>query len=196
MKRTGFTIVMLALSIGLAAQNYQLTAEQQQSIETEAKKKVETFQENCRIVGNTGKTYDEKTCIGGIIDVALEDFMGNAKIQITNFDGSVQKPKTIRRYLLNLALLARDRYREIDISSYDCAMASDFVPDPNREGWYVGEVKIFQRFSAVTKEFRRVEDVVERTTKVYAKRNKFYTGRGWTVFWTVLLGDISAKTIE
>lgn len=196
MKRTGFTIAMLALSIGLAAQNFRLTAELQDSIEAKAKEKVETFQENCRIVGSTGRTYDEKTCIGGIIDVALEDFMKESKIEITNFNGAVQRPKTIRRYLLNLALLARDRYREIEISSYDCAMASDFVPDPNRKGWYVGEVKIFQRFSAVTKEFRKVEDVVERTTKVYAKRNKIYTGKGWTVYWTVLLGDISAKTIE
>ena len=196
MRKILFTIMLFITATELSAQIVQLTACQQRDLEKKAIEKVETFQKNCQIVADTHRTYSEKTCKDGIIDVALEDFMEDARIEITNFDGSVQKPKAIRRYLLNLALLSRNRYREISITWVNCAMSTNFVPDPNRKEWYVGEVKIIQRFSAITKEFRKVEDSVERITKVYAKRHEILANNKWVTYWDVMLGDIAAKTIE
>ena len=81
-------------------------------------------------------------------------------------------------------------------------MVENFVKDLNKsretgEEWYVGEVTLYQRFNGVTKEGRIVNDVVRRTTKVYANKKEIYSARGAsTTYWDVKLGDIQAESIE
>lgn len=204
MKRIGFLLITLVLTIGLNAQErkYELTPTEQKSLEKAAKDMVRTFQENCRQVGDADIPFYEKTCKGGIIEVALEDFLhkDSTYITITSLYGGSPTIKPVYKYLHRLATLAKNTYKEINITSYDCAMATSFTRDPNLskngEEWYVGEVKIMQRFRAETKEHWVVEDLVKRVTKVYAKKNEIRRGRGWMTYWSVKLGDITAETIE
>lgn len=168
----------------------------QSDIEKKARMKVEAFQENCRDIGNVRISYEKKTARRGIIAMALSDFMPDAKIQITNFDKTVQDGKPVRTYLYNLAGLARNGYREIWISSFDCAVAEEFTKEANSD-WYVGYVKVVQRFTAETKEGYRVSDMVERHVKVYARKKQLETTSGKIrVVWDVKLGDISARNID
>ena len=207
MKRIGFLLIaLLTLSVGLTAQEYKLTRTQQESLEKAAKEMVKTFQDNCRKIGDTRIPFVEKTGKGGIIEMALEYFLDKdtTNITITSLYGKSSETKPVKRYLYKLATLAKDVYREITITSYDCAMVSGFVRDPNLskngEEWYVGEVKVMQRFRAVTRERWIVEDLVEGVTKVYAKTNRIYNriynDRGWQPLWIVKLGDITAENIE
>ena len=207
MKRIGFLLIaLLTLSVGLTAQEYKLTRTQQESLEKAAKEMVKTFQNNCRKIGDTRIPFDKKTGKGGIIEMALEDFLDKdtTNITITSLYGKSSETKPVKKYLYKLAILAKDVYREITITSYDCAMVSGFVRDPNLskngEEWYVGEVKVMQRFRAVTRERWIVEDLVEGVTKVYAKTNRIYNriynDRGWQPLWIVKLGDITAENIE
>ena len=207
MKRIGFLLIaLLTLSVGLTAQEYKLIRTQQESLEKAAKEMVKTFQDNCRKIGDTRIPFDEKTGKGGIIEMALEDFLDKdtTNITITSLYGKSSETKPVKKYLYKLATLAKDVYREITITSYDCAMVSGFVRDPNLskngEEWYVGEVKVMQRFRAVTRERWIVEDLVEGVTKVYAKTNRIYNriynDRGWQPLWIVKLGDITAENIE
>ena len=202
MKRIGLLLItLLGMSVGLSAQKYKLTQAEQESLEKAAKEMVENFQNNCRKIGDSKISSYEKIGEGGIIEVALEDFLNkDTNITITSLNGKSSETKSVNTYLHRLATLAKSVYREINITSYDCAMATGFVRDPNLsrngEEWYVGEVKIMQRFRAVTKEKWVIEDLVKRITKVYAKQSSIYIDDGWQALWSVKLGDITAESIE
>lgn len=201
MKKSIFFLVALFMSVVVSAQSYKLSKQQHEDLKKAAINKVERFQENCRLVAGDAP-YNEKTCSGGIIDITMQDFLKDAKIEITALNSNSKSRKLVKRYLLNLALLRKNRYKDINISWWDCAMVENFVKDLNKskqtgEEWYVGEVTLYQRFNGVTKEGRVVNDVVRRTTKVYANKKEIYSARGAsTTYWDVKLGDIQAESIE
>lgn len=211
MKHLVFLLTML-VTLSASGQNYysnsqrskteklfKLTDKQKNDLKRAAESKVMRFQENCALIAGDA-SYQDKTCNGGYVDVAMQDFLKDAKIEITSLDGKTSSRKPVRRYLLNLALLRKNRYRSINITSYNCAMVSNFVKDvnmSNRTGqeWYVGEVTVYQQFNAVTKEGRTVHDTVKRTMKVYALRNQIYSNDGVEEWWDIKLDDITARNI-
>lgn len=193
-----YLMVIWLFSVTVSAQSStaQRIKVNQSDIEKKAKMKIEAFQENCRDIGNVRISYAEKTAPGGIIEMALSEFMPDAHIRITGLDGISYSDKPVKKYLYRLAGLARDHYREIWISSFDCAIAEEFTKEANSD-WYVGYVKIIQRFTADTKEGYRVSDMVERHVKVYARKKELQTTFGKNrVVWDVKLGDISARNID
>ena len=211
MKHFVFLLTML-VTLSASGQNYhsssqktkadkvfKLTQKQSESLKKAAESKVMRFQENCALIGGDA-SYQEKTCTGGYVDVAMEDFLKDAKIEITSLDGKTSSRKPVRRYLLNLALLKKNRYKSINITSYNCAMVSNFVKDANMsrqtgKEWYVGEVTVYQQFNAVTKEGRILHDTVKRTIKVYALRTQIYSGGAVEEWWDIKLDDITARNI-
>lgn len=200
MKKLGLFMTILLISVASMAQKMTLTQQQQRDLAMAAVKKVERFQENCKLVASDAP-YNEKTCMGGTIDIAMQDFLPNAKIKITSLDGKSYSEKKVRRYLLNLALLRKNQYREVKITYYDCAMVSNFVKDVNKsnetgEDWYIGKVTVYQRFNAETKEGVEVHDVVKRTVEVSATLHEIYRKNGSVrSYWDVKLGNINAKSI-
>lgn len=189
-------ICLLSVTVSAQSGSVQRIRVSQSDIEKRAKMKVEAFQENCRDIGNVRISYESKTAPGGIIETALSEFMPDANIRITGLDGISYSDKPVKRYLYRLAELARDRYRKIWISSFDCAVAEEFTKEANSD-WYVGYVKVVQRFTADTKEGYRVSDMVERHVKVYAREKQLQTVSGKIrVVWEVKLGDISARNID
>lgn len=189
-------IWLFSVTVSAQSSSTQRIRVSQSDIEKKAKMKVEAFQENCRDIGNVGISYEEKTAPGGMIEMALSEFMPDANIRITGLDGVSYSDKPVKKYLYRLAGLARAHYREIWISSFDCAVAEEFTKEANSD-WYVGYVKIIQRFTADTKEGYRVSDMVERHVKVYARKKELQTTLGKTrVVWDVKLGDISARNID
>lgn len=198
MKGTVCLMAVWLLSAVVSAQSglAQRIRVSQSDIEKKAKMKVKAFQENCRDIGNVRISYEAKTAPEGIIEMALLDFMPNANIRITSLDGVSYSDKSVKTYLYRLAGLAHNRYREIWISSFDCGVAEEFTKDANSD-WYVGTVKIIQRFTAETKEGYRVSDMVERHVEVYARKKQLQTTSGKErVVWDVKLGDISARNID
>lgn len=199
MRRVGMIWVMLCLAMTSFAQRAELSKTEQESVKKRAIQKVKTFQESCRKIADTHVAFWEKTCEGGMIEVTMQDFMDDAKIRITSLDGRSFSEKGVKQYLKRLALLSKNTYKEIDITSFDCSLASDFRPDPNRgEGWYVGEVKVTQIFRALRKGEYNVEvtDKVVRTTKVYAKKSTLIVNQKNVPYWDVKLGDIKARNID
>lgn len=209
MKTVTFFLAML-MTLSVSGQNYQsgstkakpeqvytLTKRQNEDLKKAAIAKVLRFQENCKLIGSKDIPYSDKTCTDGYIDVAMQDFLEGAKIEITSLDGRTSSSKLVKRYLLNLSLL---NYKEIHIESYNCAMVGNFVKDPNMsrktgQEWYVGEVTVYQVFNAVTQEGRVLRDNVKRTVKVYALKNQIYSASGVEEWWDIKLDDITAKSI-
>lgn len=199
-----FLLLMAVLTItGTAtAQNQvkELTKQQKKELAEAAIMKVERFQRNCATVAGDGD-YSEKTSPGGIVDIAMQDFMSNAKIQTTSLDGKNKNSQKVKKYLMKLALLRKNVYKKIQITSYECAMVTGFTKDINKskatgEEWYTGVVTIIQEFNAITHEGRVVGDKVRRTVEVKAKLNNIYNTDGSVFeYWDVLLNDIYAINI-
>ena len=100
MKTVIFLLAML-MTLSVSGQNYQsgniktksekvytLSKKQNEDIKKAAIAKVKRFQENCKLIGRKEIPYSDKTCTGGYIDVAMQDFLEGAQIEITNFDGT------------------------------------------------------------------------------------------------------------
>ena len=130
MKTVTFLLAML-MTLSVSGQNYQsgniktesekvytLSKKQNEDLKKAAIAKVERFQENCKLIGSKEIPYSDKPCTGGYIDMAMQDFLEGAQIEITNFDGTVQKLRTVRRYLQNLAVLGNHRIYMVSIASF------------------------------------------------------------------------------
>ena len=181
------------------AQHTHLTLEESKEIKEIAMKKVESFQADCKKIADSNIPFHKKTSKDGYIDVTMLDFMDGARIRITSLDGKSFTEKAVKQYLKRLALLSNRVYKEVHISSFDCAVSADFVPDRNKgKDWYVGEVQIIQVFRAIRKGEYNVEvsDKVIRKTKVYAKRGSLIVNSRNVPYWDVKLGNITAKNID
>ena len=181
------------------AQHTHLTLEESKEIKEIAMKKVESFQADCKKIADSNIPFHKKTSKDGYIDVTMLDFMDGARIRITSPDGKSFTEKAVKQYLKRLALLSNRVYKEVHISSFDCAVSADFVPDRNKgKDWYVGEVQIIQVFRAIRKGEYNVEvsDKVIRKTKVYAKRGSLIVNSRNVPYWDVKLGNITAKNID
>ena len=117
MKTVTFILAML-MTLSVSGQNYQsgsrksssekvytLSKKQNENLKKAAMSKVARFQENCKLIGSKDIPYSDKTCTGGYIDVAMQDFLDGARIEITSIDGKTSSSKKVKRYLLNLSLL-------------------------------------------------------------------------------------------
>ena len=199
MKRAVFMLTLLWMVSIAFAQRVSLTAREQASLKEQAVKKVKSFQESCKKIADSDIPFYKKTSKDGYIDVTMLDFMDGARIRITSLDGKSFTEKAVKQYLKRLALLSNRVYKEVHISSFDCAVSADFVPDRNKgKDWYVGEVQIIQVFRAIRKGEYNVEvsDKVIRKTKVYAKRGSLIVNSRNVPYWDVKLGNITAKNID
>ena len=149
MKTVIFLLVML-MTLSVSGQNYQsgniktesekvytLSKKQNEDLKKAAIAKVKRFQENCKLIGSKEIPYSDKTCTGGYIDVAMQDFLEGAQIEITNFDGTVQKLRTVRRYLQNLAVLGNHRINMVSIASFDFAVIQYADDGAEKLNWYI-----------------------------------------------------------
>lgn len=199
MKRSVFMLTLLCMVSIAFAQRVSLTAREQASLKEQAVKKVKSFQESCKTIADSDIPFYKKTSKDGYIDVTMLDFMDGAWIRITSLDGKSFTEKPVKQYLKRLALLSNRVYKKVHISSFDCAVSADFVPDRNKgKDWYVGEVQIIQVFRAIRKGEYNVEvsDKVIRKTKVYAKRGSLIVNSRNVPYWDVKLGNITAKNID
>ena len=149
MKTVIFLLAML-MTLSVSGQNYQsgniktksekvytLSKKQNEDIKKAAIAKVKRFQENCKLIGRKEIPYSDKTCTGGYIDVAMQDFLEGAQIEITNFDGTVQRPRIVRRYLQNLAALGNHRINMVSIASFDFAVIQYADDGAEKLNWYI-----------------------------------------------------------
>ena len=149
MKTVIFLLAML-MTLSVSGQNYQsgniktkaekgftLSKKQNEDIKKAAIAKVKRFQENCKLIGRKEIPYSDKTCTGGYIDVAMQDFLEGAQIEITNFDGTVQRPRIVRRYLQNLAALGNHRINMVSIASFDFAVIHLLDDGSEKLNWYI-----------------------------------------------------------
>ena len=187
------TVLCCILACTVSAQQKQkftLSDMDQQSIQQAAVNMVNRFQSNCAAIASKKNTAAQKR---SYINTALQDFVEDAKIVITSFNGKKDKPKPVRKYLERLSLLG-DRYANIQVTWSDCHITDEFEYDANT-GMYVGWAKVKQRFNAETKEHIRIGDVVERTVKIYAKLTTIYEKNQTRKKWIINLGDIAARNI-
>lgn len=199
MKRAVFMLTLLCMVSVAFAQHVSLTAREQASLKEQAVKKVKSFQESCKTIADSNIPFYKKTSKDGYIDVTMLDFLDDARIRVTSLNGKNFTEKPVKQYLKRLALLSGRVYKEVHISSFDCAVSADFVPDPNKgKDWYVGEVQIIQVFRAIQKGEYNVEvsDKVVRKTKVYAKRGSLIVNHRNVPYWDVKLGNITAKNVD
>lgn len=190
------TIAMFFIG-NIAAQKTTLTKEEQANLKEETIILVDRFQSNCALIGSD-KSYHEKTRVGGIIDVAMKDFRNDSipMIEITSLNGKSKKSRPVRDYLMRLAMLKRNLYKEIQITWFDLRIPTDFKKDPNNPGYYVCTVALIQRFSALTREMNNVEDLVVRNFNVYATQEEYQKGNVRKKRWRIYLGDIEANAIQ
>lgn len=197
MKRTGMLLLLMAMCLNLSAQTHRLTANDQRNLKEMAVQMVNRFQSNCRTIADKNTPSSQVTCVGGVIDNTMKDFMEDARIEITSLDGkTTYKPKPVKKYLNDLFRLRETRYSSIRISWYNVNVADNFTKDLNRPNLYVGEVTLVQRFWGVTHEGQVLEDQVRRKTKVYATPQEYRDKNTKKIRWIIKLGDISAKTIQ
>ena len=200
MRRAVFVLTILCMvTVSFAQQRATLSRGDQESLKRQAIQKVETFQGYCKTIADATIPFHKKTSSDGYIDVAMQDFLADALIRITSLDGRNFTEKSVKSYLNRLALLSNRTYKEVNITSFDCSISADFVPDPNKgKDWYVGEVKVTQVFRAVRKgEYNIVvSDKVVRKTKVYAKRGSLIMNHRSVPYWDIKLGNITAKNID
>lgn len=174
----------------LFAQKLQLTGADQQNIQQAAVDKVNRFQSSCAAIASKSNSAAQKT---NYINTTMQDFQEEAMITVTSFNGKVDKPKKVRRYLERLSLLGK-RYANIKITWAKCHITDEFEYDANT-GMYIGWAKVTQHFNAQTWERVSVGDVVERTVKIYAKLTEVYDKNRVRKRWVIKLGDISARNI-
>lgn len=181
-----WTCVMTAQDMG----GDKLPPSQQRDIQAAAVDKVNRFQKVCSDIADKSKSDDLKR---RYIKTALKDFTEDARIIITNMDGTAQDPKPVEEYLHNLRRVS-ERYKRIQIHSYNCYMSDEFVYDKNT-GMYVGTARVIQTFNAMTGEWRPLNDVVERTFRIKARKTGVYRKDRIIYRWDVFLSDITGRSI-
>lgn len=191
-------LLLLLISAQVLAQteHFELNRSTKAYLEEQAIKRVEKFQEYCNTIANKSV---ENTIRLKTIDLALKLFVSEDNtIQITNFDQTSQRPKTIRTYLNRLMVL---NYNDIDITSYDFHLSTELKPsalmrekNPGEE-WYEGTVSVIQRFTAGRFEYKII-DKVERTFQVYMRKIRFFQGNREITTFEVKIGDIQGRTIS
>ena len=192
-------LLLLLVSIQVNAQRTQrieFDAKQKAFLEEQALARVRTFQENCAKVGSKSNSKSEKELT---IKETLRLFVDNLRtIQVTNSDGSVQRPKKIEIYLTRLMLLG---YKEIEITSSDFHISTDLKPSASMnakypgEDWYEGVCSVIQHFRAKRFEYEYI-DTVKREFTVYLRKVEIYEGAEKNISWQVFIGDIQAHTIS
>ena len=175
------------------AQTIHLTENDKMLLNKAAVDKVERFQTNCRYIANVNVPNAQKQ---NAIRTSLLDFVDGAKIVVTSLNGVQQKPKLVKTYLERLAYRMKDVYAFIDITFMDCHVASDFTPDPNEPGTYVGLVKVIQYFNAMNKESRWVNDVTVREYKIKAKPHDIIRNNKTQRLWSIKLSHIEGKAVQ
>lgn len=180
---------IMACTVSAQKKKYDLPPSEQHNIQLAAIDKVNRFQSTCALIAGKKTTRVQKT---SYINTTMKDFQTNARIIITGFDGTSEN-KPVREYLEKLSLLS-ERYARIEITWTDCHITDEFEYDANT-GMYIGWAQVTQKFNALTGERIPLNDVVERTVKIYAKKTVVYDKNRVRKRWVIQLGDITARNI-
>jgi hypothetical protein len=172
----------MAVAVGSAIAQPQLSPERKQAIDSLALEKVKDLGKYISIIGNKDTPFSEAN---RVIDRALELFADGAQMGVSSLNRKDVKYFGIREYFERLMALNYDRVR---IDWFNIQYISDLVRQP--DGRYVGVITIYQRFVGESDDGLKYVDMTKKDITVYVERKQTQIQGRLIGFWDVLLGDI------
>lgn len=163
-----------------------LPAAEAEDLKNRTKQRIAELQNYLNIIPDSKRSVAERE---DAVEQALLLFTNEAKMEVMDRKGKRTMP--VKRYFRNLLDISRGYYSHIDITQYDVAYVSDFQlgTDGNYHstGTYYQDFKGFRGNQAVYHD-RTKKDVSIRAD---ARLNEYNEKK-----WTLLLGDVKARSLE
>lgn len=195
MKRT-IAAVFLLLLIGPAgwAQDRlkqsvvddDLSKQEAEDLKNRTRQRIAELQNYLNIIPDSKRSMIERE---DAVEQALLLFTNEASMEVADRKGKRTMP--VKRYFRNLLDISSGYYSHIDITQYDVAYVSDFLP--GTDGNYHSTGTYYQDFRG----FRGTQAIYhDRTKKDVSIRADARLNEYSETKWTLLLGDVKARSVE
>jgi len=182
LKYIGITALLMTFSLGVMAQEDDVSPQRKQAIDSLALEKVRDLSKYISIIGDKETAYSEAN---RVMDRAEELFAPDSEMGVSSLTSEEVDYYKVRKYFERLMAL---NYDKVKIDWYDIHYISDLEKQP--DGKYVGVVTVYQRFEGTSDDGLNYKDTTKKDITIYVEKKKTQISGRTIEFWDVMLGDI------